>query len=352
MADHPQFETGVAKLREVLLQLREGMEAHDVIIPARDEVIGHFGKLFARERIGRLTAEEFKSFLPLKNNKHWSGLTRHQEKQCSDMGRLREALSLLLDEGQPIEERYTMAVGMISGLGNAVASGVLLMVYPEKYGVWNNTSEAGLKRIDLWPDFKRGTSRGEKYLRINRILHELAESLDLDLWSLDALWWAMLDLERKEATGEPGAMVGESEIQDSRLGLERHLHDFLRDNWDRTEFGRDWSLEIDEGEPDSGYEYPTSVGRIDLLAKHRSKPEYLVIELKRAQTSDDTVGQVLRYMGWVEAELLESGESVRGLIIAHSVDDKLQYALRRVTDVDLKLYEVSFRLLDAAGSEA
>ena len=50
-------------------------------------------------------------------------------------------------------------------------------------------------------------------------------------------------------------------------------------------------------------------------------------------------------------ELLESGECVRGLIIAHSEDDRLRYALRRVQDVELKLYEVSFRhFLDSGGS--
>ena len=120
--------------------------------------------------------------------------------------------------------------------------------------------------------------------------------------------------------------------------------------WDRTEFGRDWTLEIEEGKPDTGYEYPTSIGRIDLLAKRRDGQEYLVIGLKRGQTSDDTIGQILRYMGWVEVELLESGECVRGLIIAHSEDDRLRYALRRVQDVELKLYEVSFRhYLDAEG---
>ncbi|MFC2099674.1 endonuclease NucS domain-containing protein [Candidatus Bipolaricaulota bacterium] len=346
-----QLQTGVAELREVLLQLRDGMEAHDLIIPSRDEVLGHFGKLLSPGRIKELTAEEFRSFLSFKNNKHWTGLTRSQEAICSDMQRLREALALLLDEREPIESRYTKALNMIPGLGKAIAGAVLLVVFPDKYGVWNNTSEAGLKRLSLWPHFERGTSPGEKYVQVNRVLHELAGLLDLDLWTLDALWWAMLDLEREETTGADDIVIATGEPQDSRFGLERHLHDFLRDNWDNTEFGAEWSLEIEEGEPDSGYEYPTAIGRIDLLAKHRTAPQYLVIELKRAQSSDDTVGQILRYMGWVEEELLQMGESVRGLIIAHSADEKLRYALRRVRDVEVKLYEVSFRLLDPTSEE-
>ena len=342
MPGDSRFEAAVAELRSVLLGLREGMEVHDVVIPARDEVIEHFGKLLLPERLDELTEEEFRSFLLFRNNRHWTGLTRHQESMCSDMGRLRDTLALLLDESRPIEGRYTEALSSIRGFGKAVACAVLNVVYPETYGVWNNTSEAGLKQLGLWPDMERGTSRGEKYVRVNEVLHELADALELDLWTLDALWWALPgpDGRRDGTDGDGPAEEGAS------FGLERHLHDFLRDNWERTEFGKDWSLEVEEGEPDSGYEYPTAVGQIDLLAKHRNGRDYLVIELKRGQTSDDTLGQILRYMGWVEAKLLQSGESVQGLIIARSPDDKLRYALRRVTDVQLKLYEVSFRLQD------
>ena len=344
-----RLEAGAARLQEVRLQLREGIEAHDVIIPARDEVIGHFGKLFSPTRLDRLTAEEFKSFLAQKNNKHWSGLTRHQERMCRDMDRLRAALGLLLDESRPIDERYTEALDMIRGMGKAVATAILMMVYPAKYGVWNNTSEAGLKRIELWPSTERGASRGKRCQEVNAVLLALADSLDLDLWTLDSLWWAMLDLERQEGGAE---IAGGGDLeQEQRFGLGRHLHDFLRDNWEKTEFANMWTLEIEEGEPDSGYEYPTSIGRIDLLARQRDGTDYLVIELKRDQSSDDTVGQVLRYMGWVEEELLDAGSSVLGLIIAHSGDERLRYALRKAPDVDLRLYEVCFRLLDAAARE-
>jgi len=342
-----QLEAGIARVREVLLQLREGMQAHDLIIPARDEVIiGHFGRLFAPDRLESLTAEEFKSFLAFKNNKHWTGLTRHQERMCSDMKRLRAALTLLLDESMRIDKRYTQALDMVPGMGNAIATAILMMVYLDKYGVWNNTSEAALKALGLWPAIERGASRGRKYEEVNAVLNTLADSLELDLWTLDALWWAMLELDRDG--GQDDAAVRMDVEQGQRFGLERHLHDFLRDNWEMTELGSEWTLEIEEGEPDSGYEYPTSIGRIDLLAKRRVGKEYMVIELKRGQTSDDTVGQILRYMGWVEAELLEAGETVKGLIIAQQADEKLRYALRRLPDVDLMLYRVDFHLVNDA----
>lgn len=95
---------------------------------------------------------------------------------------------------------------------------------------------------------------------------------------------------------------------------------------------------------DPGYEYSTGVGSIDLLAKHRTEPAWLVVELKRAQGSDQTVGQVLRYMGWVKQHLAQPGDRVQGLVIAHESDAKLRYALLAVPGVDLMLYEVQFSL--------
>lgn len=129
-----------------------------------------------------------------------------------------------------------------------------------------------------------------------------------------------------------------------RFRLERYLHEFLRDNWDRTSLGAEWALYGDEGADEPGYEYPCAVGSIDLLAKHRTEPAWLVVELKRAQGSDQTVGQVLRYMGWVKQHLAQPGERVQGLVIAHESEAKLRYALLAAPGVDLMLYEVQFSL--------
>ena len=110
------------------------------------------------------------------------------------------------------------------------------------------------------------------------------------------------------------------------------------------ELAKNWTLEVDDGEPESGYEYPTGIGRIDLLARDRKGNDLLVIELKRNQTSDETVGQILRYMGWVQERMLEPGATVHGLIVAHEADERIRYALKRVKDVTLKLYQVEFHL--------
>ncbi|MCH7472031.1 DUF1016 family protein, partial [bacterium] len=87
-------------------------------------------------------------------------------------------------------------------------------------------------------------------------------------------------------------------------------------------------------------------GRIDLLAKHRKRPQWLVIELKGRQGDERTVGQVLRYMGWVRQHLAAPEDSVEGLIVAKEGSEKIQYALETVPSVSFKLYSVEFRLHD------
>jgi hypothetical protein len=64
----------------------------------------------------------------------------------SDMAALREALSVLLDESRDISDRLNHATSMVYGMGKNVATAILLVAYPDNYGVWNNRSESVLMR--------------------------------------------------------------------------------------------------------------------------------------------------------------------------------------------------------------
>ena len=70
----------------------------------------------------------------------------------------------------------------------------------------------------------------------------------------------------------------------------------------------------------------TDVGIIDLLCLDKND-NYVVIELKKAKTSDKVVGQIQRYMTWVEENLADK-ESVRGMVVAQGHDRKLEYSLK------------------------
>ena len=83
----------------------------------------------------------------------------------------------------------------------------------------------------------------------------------------------------------------------------------------------------------------TAAGRLDLLCRD-CKGHYVVIELKRSQGTDQVVGQILRYMGWVQEHYRT--EKVRGLIVVGKVDDGLRYAAKAVPNVEAKVFTLSF----------
>ena len=74
--------------------------------------------------------------------------------------------------------------------------------------------------------------------------------------------------------------------------MESQLEDFIIENWDNTELGKSYDLIEEEGEIVS-QQYRTPIGIIDILVKEKKTDRYVVIELKRDQTSDSTVGQFI-----------------------------------------------------------
>jgi restriction system protein len=125
--------------------------------------------------------------------------------------------------------------------------------------------------------------------------------------------------------------------------MEKQLEDFLVANWEKTALGERFEL-IEENGNLVSQQYRTDIGTIDILARDRKDGAYVVIELKRNQSSDDTVGQVLRYMGWFD-EHKKMGKPTRCIIIARAPDRKLDYALRRIGDVQTYIYKVNFQLM-------
>lgn len=143
---------------------------------------------------------------------------------------------------------------------------------------------------------------------------------------------------------QPPVVATDSTIEDpATFALEKHLEDFLVQNWKSTELGKSYAI-FEEGGEKVGQQYPTDTGPIDILAVRTDKKELLVVELKRGRASDVVVGQVLRYMGFVKQELAEPGQSVRGVIVALEDDQKLKRALAAVPTVDFYRYSVSFKL--------
>ncbi len=126
------------------------------------------------------------------------------------------------------------------------------------------------------------------------------------------------------------------------FALELHLEDFMETNWASIDFGRPLRIWTD-AEGEWGRQYGTGVGIIDFLCEDEASNELVVVELKRGKSSDQVVGQVLRYMGWVR-EHRADGRGVSGIVITHEYDDRVRYAVAELPRVEAWTYEVSFKL--------
>jgi restriction system protein len=130
----------------------------------------------------------------------------------------------------------------------------------------------------------------------------------------------------------------------SAFAMEKHLEDFLIHNWAVTEFSKEFDIYEEEGEK-VGQQYPTDTGPIDILAISKDKKTLLVIELKKGRASDVVVGQTLRYMGYVNDELAEDSQSVKGAIVALEDDQRIRRALAMTPSITFYRYQVSFKLV-------
>ena len=69
--------------------------------------------------------------------------------------------------------------------------------------------------------------------------------------------------------------------------------------------------------------------------------DFLVIELKRRST-DTTVGQLCRYLGFVKTHLCSEGQIAYGLILAMEFSESMRYALAMVGAISART--ISFQI--------
>lgn len=85
------------------------------------------------------------------------------------------------------------------------------------------------------------------------------------------------------------------------------------------------------------------IGNIDLLLKDK-KGYDVVVELKRGRESDDVVGQLSRYMGWV---MKNRKNKTRGIIVVNEPDPRLEYSILPFGgSIKVKYYQVKFDVSD------
>ena len=148
-----------------------------------------------------------------------------------------------------------------------------------------------------------------------------------------------------QGVAPPRVVVTDPTVEDpATFALEKHLEDFLVKNWNGTELSHEFDIYEEDGER-VGQQFPTDTGPIDILAISKDRKALLVVELKKGRASDVVVGQLLRYMGYVQEELAEPEQTVRGVVIALEDHQRLRRALAVVPAIEFYRYEVSFKLV-------
>lgn len=131
----------------------------------------------------------------------------------------------------------------------------------------------------------------------------------------------------------------ESAESSGKFAYESDLRDFLARNLSVIEPG----LKLYQDEEITGVEFPVGGRFVDILATD-AQGRFVVIELKVSRGYDRVVGQLLRYMAWIEKNQAEPGQEVRGIIAAREISEDLLLACSSLPNVELYEYELSVTL--------
>jgi|GEM_PF-1515761 len=150
------------------------------------KVIRMFQQILSDEGLRDMENKDLFLFLGSRFMKwSWTDPSVNKWEFAEKLDEFKRLIRYMKDESIPVEERMENAFKKfgISGLTPKILSGILFVLYPDKYGVWNSENEKALRILGKIPKL---TGRvGEDYRRINEKFHELANELDIDLIKLD-----------------------------------------------------------------------------------------------------------------------------------------------------------------------
>jgi len=266
---------------------------------------------------------------------------------------LKKTLLYLMDEKIDIRERINVVLSgenHIEGLGKAIVTSILMDFDFNKYCLWNEKTMMGFDALG-WEIQRKGVDAGQLYLNVLEALQRIRDirpdynltfqDVDLFLHTISATDEGVdavsTIIQGEDISDDPNLDV--EGMKGMEFAMERYLEEFIESNFDKINFGA--KLELYQDEENTGRQFSTSIGRIDLLTVDHEQKEFVVIELKKGRGSDVVVGQILRYMGWVKENLAENYD-VRGIIIVKELDERLEYSLKLMPKVNLFLYSVHF----------
>jgi hypothetical protein len=204
-----------------------------------------------------------------------------------------------------------------------------------------------------YPKIKKGTITAHLIrLSVNapsRLHHSPKPSEDDLFFQIDSNHFRLYDAKQDpspihDATGV--TTLQKSEVSEeidlgisTEFAYESDLRDYLAKNLQVIELG----LKLYEEEGITGVEFPVGGRFIDILAVD-SNGDFVVIELKVSRGYDRVIGQLLRYMAWIQKNQAEAGQKVRGVIVAREISEDLLLACSLMPNVGLFEYELSLSL--------
>lgn len=246
-------------------------------------------------------------------------------------------------------DKTRVSAGLACGMLYTIAKGILIgdiVLCPDGQGNYFVGEVTG--NYEYHKDQNLPHRRSVRWFSRNISRDEMSESLRNSAGSIGTVSTISRFAEEIETLisgSRPSSIVAtDATIEDPFVfAIEKHLEEFLVQNWHHTELGRHHDIYEEDGEK-VGQQYPSDTGPIDILAISNDKKEILVVELKKGRASDVVVGQIQSYMGYVKEELAEKDQTVQGIIIALEDDLRLRRALLVTQNINFYTYKIHFEL--------
>ena len=271
-------------------------------------------------------------------NKRWFGqlLTMPNRNLIfeSSLEKINKWFETLLFSNKSLDSilEYCLKENRIKGASHGLATLLLYIKNPKSYNICLPKIQEGLRRIGRLQNHKPSDFI-KYYESFNKEVIELRNRFNFQPEEMD---WIFSNLQMVIESPEH---ENNEELESREFAYERDLRNFLAKNLNTIESGM---VLYEEGEK-VGIEYNAGGKFIDILALDKDH-NFIVIELKVSRGYDRVIGQILRYIAWVERHLTTPKQKVKGIIIANEITEDLILAASKVDDISLFEYELSISL--------
>jgi hypothetical protein len=349
--------------KEILLSKRDLFKIDEKEIEEIEKIRKDFIEKFSKDNIKKLPLEKFLPGHGIKEGNfcyelEWKtirlgsirGGSKYKFGYDKDYEKIKKLILQILDAKDEIKQFYNNDGTLskfskeiirestnLKGIGRAFIGKILAVYFPEIF-IQTYIDQDNFLRLIL-EDYQIKSSGVRLFLENNysllNIKNEIASEFN-NYQFCKFLYYCFPKLEKIEEELEP------DEEKISALETE-HYQSLVHRNFNKL-FGELKYADPETQNEKKGHFDTQEVGIMDFLAIDKND-NFIVIELKRSST-DQTMGQILRYMGWVKKNLCKDKQKVTGIILAEDKDVRLDYALELIPYVKFKKMKLEVKIED------